>query len=204
MYLTDYFLQGVAFVVPDEAITIAYSALLESGFPPCTLGTGCAHSAVRQRPASTTHLHITDERVVSLHRKSQTLLTFPNFDEIPRDVEKPYTMHASDPQIPSACVGRGAGRFSPSLYPVQIPTAVRYCEAVISLLCRDRGGAFESYWIVLLTYMMEFVDGTSIFNEEALAQPYRRFYHAVKCGDRNMYLILDEVRRDLMGTAAGK
>lgn len=111
---------------------------------------------------------------------------------------------AGDP----ACVGRGAGRFSPSLYPVRIPTSVRYCEAVISLLCRDRGGAYEGYWIVLLTYMMEYVDGTSILNEEALAQPYRRFYHAMKRGDLKMYLILDEVRRDLKGLmydpAAGK
>lgn len=102
-------------------------------------------------------------------------------------------------QLPSACVGRGAGRFSPSLYPVQIPTAVRYCEAVIHLLCRNRGGAYEGYWIVLLTYMMEYVDGTSIFNEEALAQPYRRFYHAMKHDDLKMYIILDEIRRGLMG-----
>jgi hypothetical protein len=63
-----------------------------------------------------------------------------------------------------------------------------------SLLCRDRGGAYEGYWIVLLTYMMEYVDGTSILNEEALAQPYRRFYHAMKHGDLKMYLILDEIR----------
>jgi len=46
---------------------------------------------------------------------------------------------------------------------------------------------------------MEYVDGTSIFNEEALAQPCQRLYHAIKHGDPRMYLILDEIRYDLMG-----
>lgn len=45
--------------------------------------------------------------------------------------------------------------------------------------------------------MLEFVDGTGILNEEGLEQPYRRFYHAMKLADPNMYLILDEIRRDL-------
>lgn len=70
---------------------------------------------------------------------------------------------------------------------------------MIHLLCRDRGSAYEGYWIVLLTYIMEYVDGTSIFNEEALAQPYQRLYHAIKHGDLKMYLILDEIRYELMG-----
>lgn len=61
---------------------IAYSSLFISGFLPYTLGTGCTYSAMRRCPAVPIHLYITDERVILLYRKSQTLLTFPNLDEI--------------------------------------------------------------------------------------------------------------------------
>ncbi|KAJ9301024.1 hypothetical protein DTO217A2_7800 [Paecilomyces variotii] len=199
---------SIAFVIPDKLLTVAYSALLNTGFLPCALGTGCIYSSMRYRPTPSSHLHITEERVVSLYQKSQTLLIFPDFDKMLHDAGNPYIMHASDPQLPSASPGRGAGRFSSSLHPVRIPTAIKYCEAVIHLLCRDRGSAYEGYWVVLLTYIMEYVDGTSIFNEEALAQPYQRLYHAIKHGDLKMYLILDEIRYELMGltndTAAEK
>lgn len=47
--------------------------------------------------------------------------------------------------------------------------------------------------------MMESVHGTSIFNKKALAQPYRRSYHAMKYGHLDMYLTLYEICRDLMG-----
>lgn len=107
-------------------------------------------------------------------------------------------MQASDLRLPPAHVGRGAGRFPPSLYPVWIPTPVKYCETLIHLVCRDRGGNYQSFWVVMLTYVLEYIDGTDIFDEAALSQPYRRFYHTMKQGDPKMFPILDEIRDDLM------
>lgn len=114
------------------------------------------------------------------------------------DAEDPHVTHASDSRLPSTRIGHGRGRFSSSLYPVRIPTALKYCEALILLLCRDRGSAYETYWIAILTYMLEFVDGTDILREEILGPPYKSFYHALKHADSKMYLILDKLRHDLV------
>lgn len=48
----------------------------------------------------------------------------------------------------------------------------------------------------ILTYMLEFVDGTDILNEGDLREAYRQFYHALKLGDPTMYPILEDLRRD--------
>ena len=73
-------------------------------------------------------------------------------------------MLVSDVRLPPATPGRGQGRF-PHPSSIRIPSALRYCEALILLLCRDYGTARETYWMAILTYMAEFVDGTDILNE---------------------------------------
>jgi hypothetical protein len=52
--------------------------------------------------------------------------------------------------------------------------------------------------MAILTYMVEFVDGTVILNEEGLREGYKQFYHALKLGDPTMYPILEGLRRDLI------
>lgn len=75
-----------------------------------------------------------------------------------------------------------------------MPHAVRFCEALILLLCRDRYTVYETYWMVILTYILEFVDGTDLFDEADLGEEYRGFYRALKVGDPTIYQHLDELR----------
>ncbi|KAE8389680.1 hypothetical protein BDV23DRAFT_93825 [Aspergillus alliaceus] len=186
---------GVSFVVPDSLIETSFSTLFEAGFLPCPRHTDCLRSGSAQCQPPYRHLHIDDELAISLYRKSDTLWEFPDFEAAFHDAGSDI-MFASDVRLPPATLGRGRGRFlQPS--PVRIPSALRYCEALILLLCRDLGSACETYWMAILTYMLEFVDGTVIFNEEGLREGYKQFYHALKLGDPTMYRILEGLRRDL-------
>ncbi|CAG8883773.1 unnamed protein product [Penicillium salamii] len=93
---------------------------------------------------------------------------------------------------------RGQGRFSSLPCDVIIPCAVRFCEALILLLCRDYRSTYEIYWLAMLTYMLEYVDDTDILDESKLQEGYRKFYHALKLADTVMYSLLDELRHDLI------
>ncbi|KAL3428981.1 hypothetical protein BDV09DRAFT_181142, partial [Aspergillus tetrazonus] len=55
--------------------------------------------------------------------------------------------------------------------------------------------------MAILTYMLEYVDGTDILDEENLRDGYKKFYHALKLADPVMYSILDDLRRDFKETA---
>jgi hypothetical protein len=187
---------GVSFVVPDSLTEISFSTLSEAGFHHCTRHLDCPHSSSAQCQPPYKHLHIDDELAISLYRKSDTLWEFPNFEAVFHDAGSDI-MFASDVRLPPATLGRGRGRFLQPC-PVRIPSALRYCEALILLLCRDHGSACETYWMAILTYMVEFVDGTVILNEEGLREGYKQFYHALKLGDPTMYPILEGLRRDLI------
>lgn len=121
------------------------------------------------------------------------LWEFPEFEATFRD-NSTDIMFASDARLPPATLGRGQGRF-PHLSSIRIPSALRYCESLILLLCRDYGTTRETYWMAILTYILEFVDGTDIFNEGGLREGYKQFYHALKLGDPTMYPILKDLRR---------
>ncbi|PYH67145.1 uncharacterized protein BO88DRAFT_466550 [Aspergillus vadensis CBS 113365] len=131
---------GVSFVVPDALIEISLSTLAEAGFQPCSRPFACPHSNSRQPPYK--HLHIDDELAISLYRKSDVLWEFPEF-EAALDQSNLNIMCASDARLPPATLGRGRGR-SPHFSFVRIPSASRYCEALILLLCRDYGAACET------------------------------------------------------------
>ncbi|PYI06178.1 hypothetical protein BO78DRAFT_461352 [Aspergillus sclerotiicarbonarius CBS 121057] len=190
---------GISFVIPDALIEISFSTLAEAGFHLCSRHLDCPHSNSIHCPPPYKHLHIDDELAISLYKKSDVLWEFPEFETTFHDTSADITiMFASDARLPLATLGRGRGRFFPHLSSVRIPSPSKYCEAVILLLCRDYGTARESYWLAILTYVVEFVDGTDIFDEGGLREGYRRFYHALKRGDPEMYLILEDLRRDFM------
>ncbi|OJJ50089.1 hypothetical protein ASPZODRAFT_1104119 [Penicilliopsis zonata CBS 506.65] len=181
---------GVSFIVPDESIDISFSTLSEAGFLPCSQGLECQHSnSPYCKPYK--HLHIDDELEVSLFRESDLLWEFPDLKS--SQYTDPNIISASDERLPSATLGRGRGRFlCPS--PVRIPSPVRYCEALIFLLCRDYETVRRSYWMALLTYLVEYVDGMDIFNEEDLRDGFRQFYHALKMADPVMFSFLKGLR----------
>lgn len=79
-------------------------------------------------------------------------------------------------------------------YTVRLPYAVKYCEALILLLCRDYDFSYKTYWLAILSYMLDFIDGTDILNENKLQEGYRKFYRALKLEDPKMWSILDELR----------
>jgi hypothetical protein len=190
------FSQGAAFVVPDDLIEVALSSLISAGFLPCSQSSGCPHSDTLRVPPAYKHLHINDELAVSLYRKSDVLW---EFEDLRYGSEKnPDIMIASDDRLPSASPGRGRGRFPSLPCDVKIPCAVRFCEALILSLCRDYDSAYETYWLAMLSYMLEYVDGTDILDENKLQEGYRKFYHALKLGDPVMYSMLDELRLDLI------
>lgn len=120
---------------------------------------------------------------------------FPEFEATFNHTDS-NIMYASDDRLPPATLGRGRGRF-PHPSSVRTPTALRYCEAVILLLCRDHGGVRETYWMAILTYVVEYIDGTDLFDEESLRDEYQQFYHALKLADPAMYSILEDIRGDL-------
>ncbi|BDD63674.1 hypothetical protein MAP00_008542 [Monascus purpureus] len=88
------------------------------------------------------------------------------------DANSADIMSAADTRLPPASLGRGQGRFPPYLSAVRIPSAVRYCEAIILLLCRDHESPREPYWMAILTYLLEYVDETDIFQENWLREGY--------------------------------
>ncbi|CAG8380372.1 hypothetical protein CBS147333_9308 [Penicillium roqueforti] len=185
-----------AFVIPDDLTQVALSSLMSAGFLPCNQSSGCPHSDTLRVPPAFKHLHINDELVVSLYRKSDVLWEFEDLRYLPE--KNPDIMIASDDRLPSASLGRGRGRFSSHPCTVKLPCAVRYCEALILLLCRDYDSSYETYWLAILSYMLEYVDGTDILDENKLQEGYRKFYHALKQGDPEMYSILDELRLSLI------
>jgi hypothetical protein len=83
---------------------------------------------------------------------------------------------------------------------VRIPSAARFCEALILLLCRDYNTIYETYWMALLTYILEYVDETDIFDVNNLADEYKEFFFALKKGDSSMFLLLDQLRCTLFSS----
>ncbi|KAF4767564.1 hypothetical protein N7455_011273 [Penicillium solitum] len=185
-----------AFVVPDDLGQAAFYSLMSAGFLPCNESSGCPHSGTFGVTTAFKHLHIDDELPVSPYRKSEVIWEFEGLDFLPD--KSPEIMLASDDRLPSASLGRGRGRFLSHPCAVKIPCAVSYCEALILLLYRGRDSVCESYWLAILSYMLEYVDGTDILGENKLQEGYRKFYHDIKLGDPAMYSILNDLRLSLI------
>ncbi|KAH2905095.1 hypothetical protein KXV75_008698 [Aspergillus fumigatus] len=182
---------GVSFVVPDALLETGRSTLSYAGFLPCTQGPKCPYPNSAPCLETATHLHTNDELVISLHRKSDVLWDFPDLEIGANSTD---IMSAADTRLPRERLGRGQGRFPPSLSGVRIPSTVRYCEAMIRLLCLDSESPREPYWMAILTYLLEYVDETDIFQKKWLREGYRQFYEAMKQGDPEMYLHLRTLR----------
>lgn len=164
----------MAFVVPDESTETAYDSIRKVGFAPCVQGLGCPFLNGYRRQPPAEHLHIDDELVISIYRKSDVLWE-PSLSK-----GNPYLLNASDKRFPPAVPGRGQGRFPPEFDFVRILHPLRYCEVIIRLLCRDYDTRSATYWMAVLTYILEYVDETDIFNENSLEEAFRPFYHAPK------------------------
>ncbi|KAJ5232785.1 hypothetical protein N7468_005741 [Penicillium chermesinum] len=186
----------VAFVLADEHIAMAESAVKEANFVPCTKGLNCPRVNGFQAQPPPKHLHINEEFVIPLHEKSDVLWKFGEFG-FSQFENNPDILSASDLRLLSAVPGRGRGRFPQEFSFVRIPSAAVFCEALILLLCRDYDSSYETYWLAILSYILEYVDETDIFNGNDLGEEYRKFYYALKGGDPMVWSYLDELRSDL-------
>ncbi|KAL4795146.1 hypothetical protein BDV19DRAFT_389547 [Aspergillus venezuelensis] len=183
---------GAFFVVPDEQVDVAGSVIAEAGFLECSRPLECPYSTAPWSPRSHKHMHITDDIVVGLHRKSAILPRFPDLKTACND-SSPDTMYASDPRLPEYFVGRGGGRF---LKPtsLRVPTALRYCESILWLFCRDYGTELHSYWSVIITYITEFVEEAGIFDKRDLGEGYKELYYGFYQDRTAIMRLLEEVR----------
>lgn len=174
----------------------ASCALEQSGFPPCAKRSSCPHFHGFQARPPSEHSLINDELLLYLYRKSDTLWELEEFQGYP--LEKSLDiLSASDIRLPPAIPGRGQGRLSPEYSLVRIPSAARFCEALILLLCRDYDTTYENYWMALLTYILEYVDDTDVFDGNDLVDEYKEFFFALRKGDSTIFSLLDQFRCNL-------
>lgn len=54
------------------------------------------------------------------------------------------------------------------------------CCEVILLLRQDYDTAYETYWLAIRTYVLEYMDETDVLNGKDLGEEYRKFYYALK------------------------
>lgn len=174
----------------------ASTAFEQSDFRPCAKRLSCPRLRGFQARPPSEHVHVTDELALSLYRKSDTLWEFEGLGDY-RFEKSSDILSASDFRLPSAIPGRGQGRLSPEYSLVRIPSAARFCEALILLLCRDYNTVYETYWMALLTYILEYLDDTEIFDGNDLADEYKEFFFALKRGDSTVFSLLDQLRNNL-------
>ncbi|OAA39419.1 hypothetical protein NOR_06257 [Metarhizium rileyi] len=192
-------IDDVAFVVPDDGITAASSALAQANFTPCGNKLTCDRSYRFQARRPLEHFHMSHVFVLSLYRKSDTLweltdLDSPTWETAPARL----ILSASDPSLPPAAPGRGQGRLPSEYSAVRVPAVAKYCESLLLLMCRDYNTTYETYWMALLTYIIEYVDETDYFSANDLSYEFRKFYCAVKEADASsMWSLLEELRADL-------
>ncbi|KAM0743868.1 hypothetical protein ACQRIT_001182 [Beauveria bassiana] len=142
-------IDDVAFVVPDDRITAASSALVQANFPLCNnLNCDSTYRFQARRPL--VHFHMSDVFVLSLYQKSDVLWELTALDS-------PTSENAGS-----------------------ILTVAKYCESLLLLMCRDYDTTYETYWMALLTYILE------------------KFYCAAKEADTScMWRLLEELRSNL-------
>ncbi|KAM3458965.1 hypothetical protein MY3296_000112 [Beauveria thailandica] len=189
-------IDDVAFVVPDDRITAASSALIQANFTRCKDKLNCDRSYRFQSRRPVEHFHMSDVFVLSLYQKSDILWELTGLD--PRSSENADSiLSASDPSLPSAVPGRGQGRLLSEYSAVRVPTVAKFCESLLLLMCCDYDTCYETYWMALLTYIIEYVDETDSFSAKDLGYEFRKFYCAVKEADASMWPLLEELRSNL-------
>ncbi|KZZ99233.1 thioredoxin reductase [Beauveria brongniartii RCEF 3172] len=193
-------IDDVAFIVPDDRITAASSALAQANFTPCGNNLNCDRSYRFQARPPLEHFHMSDVFVLSLYQKSDTLWELTDLDS-PTSENAASILSASDPSLPSAAPGRGQGRLSSEYSAVRVPAVAKFCESLLLLMCRDYNTTYETYWMALLTYIIEYVDETDSFSAKDLGYEFRKFYCAVKEADASsMWPLLEELRSNLFSS----
>ncbi|KAI9733670.1 MAG: hypothetical protein M1834_003272 [Cirrosporium novae-zelandiae] len=190
---------SIDFVVPDELVPAAVSALQHTSLGGCTEPKTCtAVAESRPSPIPVAHFHIDSEITVSLYKKSSMLWFLPSLRLSPSpNNTAPDIILATDSRLPPPRLGRGHGAFQADCFPVCVPSAHRLLEAYIRLIARTHGRSYEYFWMAMLTYIEEYVDGDGLLDEASLEKRCRIFYQELKKCKRPVATLLEELKANL-------
>ena len=99
----------------------------------------------------------------------------------------------SDPRLPSKRPGRGYGAFRGTTFPVYIPTAHRLLESYIRGISRARRGQNEGFFLAMVTYIDEYVDGDGLLDKKMLEHRCREFYQGFISFQKPTIVLLNEL-----------
>jgi hypothetical protein len=174
-------------VIPDQALPEAASVLRQAGFHPCTNGRECpfAHDTLQfiPSPPASAHFHMTGRNVVLLFKKSKTLWNVTSFSASPKSAPGAKIILASDREhLPKYEPGLGEGAFPDSLHPIRMPSAHCLVETYSSLMLRDWGEDYGTFWMSMLAYIMRYVDDKGRLDLNQVEKGRKNFYLDMKAG----------------------
>ncbi|CAG8979806.1 hypothetical protein HYALB_00011256 [Hymenoscyphus albidus] len=174
LYGVPSIVDSIDFIVPDSLIPNATHALQPTGLLACTEPSTCTAIAKnRASPIPKSHFHIDSEFTVSLYEQSTTLWVLPSLTQSTQSVD---IISASDSRLPTKRPGRGHGRFRNTTFPVQIPTAHRLLESYVRSIAIARRGSYVGFFLDMITYVEEHVDGDGLLDVSGLEGRCREFY----------------------------
>ncbi|KAF4627031.1 hypothetical protein G7Y89_g11127 [Cudoniella acicularis] len=192
---------SIDFIVPDGNIAASVLALQNQGLGSCTEPKSCTAIAERRpSPPPAAHFHIDSDFTVSIYKQSSALWFLPNLKLSSKSSSPPNIILASDSQLPPPRLGRGHGKFQNSTPQVYIPSAHCLLEAYIRLLARTHGHRYEFFWMAMITYIEEYVDGDGLLDEASLEARCRAFYSALKACEKPVALLLEDLEASFAGT----
>lgn len=100
---------------------------------------------------------------------------------------------ASDPRLPSKRPGRGNGAFHATTFPVYVPTAHRLLESYLRGIARGRDGQHEDFFLAMVTYIEEYVDGDGLLDKKRLEGRCREFYQGFINFSKPTIVLLNEL-----------
>ncbi|KAI1473323.1 hypothetical protein K445DRAFT_311082 [Daldinia sp. EC12] len=203
---------GIEFVVPDEKVPVAVAALKESNLKRCPDHRVCPVSREStQQPAPAFHMHLGISDVdVSIRAHSDTLWFIPPPSEdvlgyenaLTRNKASRYILASDDSILPRPRPGRSRGVFSKDGFPVIVPTAHTMLEAYMHLAIAYRE-EFGAFYLGMMTYVVEYIDGDGLLDDTQLPQECRKFWHDLKESRRQTRDMMNELQDYFNGERAG-
>jgi hypothetical protein len=113
-----------------------------------------------------------DPNVVMLFRKSEMLWKVDNFQTSSKII-----LASNRSYLPGNDPGLGEGAFPQSVRTVRVPSADCLVEAYCALFLRNWSNQYSSFWMAMLSYVVQYVDGKGRLDlNKVVDSRYRRFY----------------------------
>lgn len=148
-------------------------------------------------PPPSAHFHMTGQNVVMLFKKSETLWNVASFtaSQKPAASNAKIILASDQEYLPKSEPGFGAGVFPDHLHPVRVPSAHCLVEAYSSLMLRDWDGNYGTFWMSMLCYLMQYVDGRGRLDLRQVEPRRKKFYHDMKAGKLGTAQAIKEFRQ---------